>query len=299
MRALSPFPLLVAVYALAGCGSNPEPIDYSRYLRVGVDVSEEANAVIETLGEAGWVLDRRIDGTGFAALLFSRHGLSAARLVTERGVAIAWGGNGEVERFHIVGVDGTRRGQVQSREVILGERDAEIPRTCLTRVRVAPGGAPVVTPVIPIPEDPDACVEAFDNVIGDEETEAIVVIRERRLARGAIPSVPVPLVLEDERFRVPGPDLLAGYCEGLEAQRAEELAVARSAGDAEEAFRVGVERAMLGRVCGASEGDQLSRITEAVDGLSVNESLRRAVETARALVRNRFSREPAAEPEAQ
>ncbi|MEM9193018.1 MAG: hypothetical protein AAGF12_27840 [Myxococcota bacterium] len=283
--------LRIGALLLVGCAGSTEPIDYTRYFRAGVEVAEEAEAIRAGFIEHEWLLDRRLDGDGFAALVFSRTGEYAVRVVTARGVGIAVGGEGHHQRLHVEGLDGTREGRVNGRELLLGERDSTIPRTCLLRIRVDRDGGARTYAVTPMGEDPDACVEAYDDLFGDPELEALVVLRERRLSRGEVPAVPVPMVLDEEQYRLASGDRLASYCASLRTQRQEEVQVGRTRGDFDTAFRVAVELAILSRVCGGSRADQLRSFTEALAGLVLSEEQAGATAAARTLIRAGFARE--------
>jgi hypothetical protein len=74
---------------LLGC-TQPEPVqDPLDYLRIGVDPTQEANAVAEDLRLHGFTVGRRIEQAGFVAFDASNGADSTVRIVTSRGPAFS------------------------------------------------------------------------------------------------------------------------------------------------------------------------------------------------------------------
>lgn len=76
---------IIVCLLLLGC-TQPEPVqDPLDYLRIGVDPSQEANAIIEDLRLHGFTVGRRIEQAGYVAFDASNGTDSTVRIVTSRG----------------------------------------------------------------------------------------------------------------------------------------------------------------------------------------------------------------------
>ena len=127
---------------MLGC-TKPAPVqDPLDYLRVGVDPSEEADAVIADLREHGFEIGRRIDEPGYIAFDAASGPDSTVRIVTSRGSMLSlqlpdvrWPERLWVELGPEPRPDFDRDGR---RDVVMSIRERE--RTCLAWAQVDGSG---------------------------------------------------------------------------------------------------------------------------------------------------------------
>jgi len=199
-RLLLPVALAASCTALGciGARQRPDPLDR---IRVGVDPVAESLEVVRALERGGWVLESRVAGRTFVALVLVRSEgpetegpETAVRIVTRRGTALAVDSAEAALRLveppvappHDLDGDGLE-------EILLGRQDATQGRLCLRTLTVGREGAlSVAEEVLPSLGD-DACVEEVRDVLPESGPEALSVHRFHRLSRGLAPAIAVPL----------------------------------------------------------------------------------------------------------
>ena len=290
-RLLLPVALAASCTALGciGARQRPDPLDR---IRVGVDPVAESLEVVRALERGGWVLESRVAGRTFVALVLVRSEgpetegpETAVRIVTRRGTALAVDSAEAALRLveppvappHDLDGDGLE-------EILLGRQDATQGRLCLRTLTVGREGAlSVAEEVLPSLGD-DACVEEVRDVLPESGPEALSVHRFHRLSRGLAPAIAVPLVFERGGWTPVGRARAAPFHRAGAAARREGLAVARQALDVERAYVLAVELAALARSLGAGRREQVLIFDDAVRGLVLSESLARSVANARSHV---------------
>lgn len=291
MRACLAVVVAVAGAAcLSACAPRSSLLpDYSELLAAGVEPTEEADAVIAALSRAGYALDERADGEGFVALGFARadEGHRAVRVVTRRGVAFALDsgtldpggppGDVHVEALPIgTDVDGDGRA-----DVVVSRREAR--RSCLLVLALTEDGGLDALRVDAAGLEPDACLEAFEDVDGRAGAEAIVRVRAPGLRRARTPTADVPLERDEAGvygLRPPPVAYLARVRQRLSAA----LDAARARLDEEEAYTLAVEAALVSRAAGEAPALQLAAFDAAVSTIVWSEAMAEAVRAARAYV---------------
>ena len=134
MRALA-----IVAGLLLSCAQEPAPVqDPLDYLRVGVDPSEEADAMIAELGRNGFEVGHRFDEAGYIAFDAVRGGDTVVRVLTRRGVALSlqapdvrWPERLWVELGDAPRLDGDSDGR---RDVLVRLRERD--RVCLAWARI-------------------------------------------------------------------------------------------------------------------------------------------------------------------
>ena len=82
--------LVIGAGLLLSCAQEPGPVqDPLDYLRVGVDPSQEADAMIAELGRNGFEVGHRFDEAGYVAFDAAHGGDTVVRVLTRRGVALS------------------------------------------------------------------------------------------------------------------------------------------------------------------------------------------------------------------
>jgi hypothetical protein len=281
---------LTCALLVIGCGAARPPLPGDEeFLDVGVDPQLEATALERGLSEAGYGHTQRVEGEGWVALAMTREdGASVARLVTRRGVVIALdetssllGHTRGVLAIEAAPPTGTDVDGDGSLDVLLVR--AESDRRCLLVVHLGEDGA--ASPLVLDPEGlaPDACLEAFRDVDGNADPEAIVRVRAHVLARSAIPTVDRPLERDASGvFRAVDP--AARFVADERRAREARLMLARATPSPEDAYTIAVELALLVAVSGETPERQLEAFDAAMTGVVLTEDLVTAVHRARGLI---------------
>lgn len=279
---------LAGIVAVAvGCGGAHEPEAFPLdELRVGVDPRAEADAVAHALESAGFAVVHRVDSPRVTVLALARRAPlgTAVRVVTSRGVAwFADAGTGsELEAVSLLplehgaappDVDGDGEPEI----VVLG-RTANDPRACAVVLRIGRDDAVTPIRVDTTAIGPRVCIEDVADVDGDGRAEAVAVQRLPELSRGDAPTLALPLAI--------GVDGTAHLCR-CQAYWADvrhrldaELARARAAPDADAAYRVAVELALVaGRADDPTAA--VAAFDEALAGVVLDEEQARAAARAR------------------
>lgn len=273
---------------MAGCGGPQGPPDPLQYLQIGVEPAAETDAVADNLAEAGYELERRIDGRTFSALSAHRpdDGATAVRVITRRGIAMALDGPTETvdaiglvpaasdSPLHDLDGDGLE-------EIAVVSHDRVRARRCLRLLRIRDDARVVPVALENEGVPPDACVEALEDVGGDPRAEALVVVRHRDLARTVVPSVTVPFAGRDGEWALSRGEPQDPYWRDAIAARRRELEAARAALDVESSYRLAVELASLLHFRGRSATEQVRAFDDALRGLVLAPSQAEAVGAAR------------------
>ncbi len=263
--------------------------DYSELLAAGVDPAVEADVVIATLSRAGYALDERADGAGFVALGFVRAeaGHRAIRVVTSRGVAFALD-SGPLDPGGVPGdvhVEVSRSGTDVDGEgradVVVSRREPG--RSCLLVLSLTDDGGLDALRVDAAGLEPDACLEAFEDVDGREGAEAIVRVRAPALMRARMPTADVPLERDEAGVYGLRPPPVA-HLARVRARLAEDLETARRQLDEEAAYTLAVEAALVARAAGESLALQLAAFDAAIAPVVWSEVMAEAVRAARGYV---------------
>jgi hypothetical protein len=278
-------PVVVLVGACGGHGSMLP--DYSELLAAGVEPAEEAARTLGTLERAGFVLDERAEGEGFAALgcVRASDGHRAVRVVTTRGVAFALDSGaldlgGPAGEVHLDiersgrDVDGDGR-----RDVVVARREPS--RTCLLVLALSGDGGLDALRVDARGLDPDACLEGFEDVDARPGAEAIVRVRAPELARARIPTADIPLERDEAGVYGLRPPPVA-YLAAVRERLAASASAARVRLDQEEAYTLAVEAALVARAAGEVRERELAAFDEAVVSVVWSEAMAEAVRGARA-----------------
>lgn len=282
--------LLALVALFAGCGAaRPALPESDELLFVGVDPQVEATALIDGLAQDGYRQTQRVEGTGWVAFAMTREdGASVARLVTRRGVVVALDespsplahtrGLLDVEPSPPSGTDVDGDGTI---DVVLAR--AETDRRCLLLVHLGEDGAASPLAIDPEGLAADACLEAFRDVDGNSDPEAIVRVRAYGLARSGIPTADLPLERDEAGvYRAVGP--AARFVADERRTREARLMRARAAPAPEEVYTLAVELALLVHVSGETAERQLEAFDAALTGVVLTEELVVAVHRARGLI---------------
>jgi hypothetical protein len=267
---------LLAVLA-AGCRRPPEQADLSRFLRAGVDVADEADAVVRSLEGAGHGLEARVDTPELAALAFERgDGATAVRVVTGRGIAFGLDGDPmglqprtphrvELVKPELGGRDLDGDGRP---ELLLGVSRRGASSPCVAVLRVAEGGFVVEVPLDMGATVGDACVEDVGHVGGGDIPELLVVERHGDLLTPDPPTAVLPLTGDQGRW---GPALGAAYrafWDGERKRREEDTGAAPPDGHAAvlRTVRLATELAAIARLTEAGLADQIRAFDDALRG---------------------------------
>ncbi|MBX3274151.1 MAG: hypothetical protein KF729_28045 [Sandaracinaceae bacterium] len=273
---------------LGACAPAPEPVGVERFLRVGVQAREEADAVRARLEAAGWALTHEVETPRFVALAFARGDEErAVRVITSRGLAASLDSHEP---------DGVRRrhGRVTLAEPAARDLDGdgvdelvvsreEEPLPCLAALRFDETGAARALADEAASLREGACVGRYEDVDADGALEAIVRLDWPALSLGEhVAAVEVPLALRDGAFRADG--LPAAFAERERARREAALAAARAAREVAQAADLALELAALAHLAGASIARQVERFDEALAGLVLTPHERDRVAAVRAVV---------------
>lgn len=282
------WPALLGV--LAGCNTGRSPLSPADFLRVGVNMEAEAQAVERTLCAEGFSLAQRRQGQTFVALLFSRGEQRALRVVTARGVPLSLDSHGtQGVLVHHPGLglaaddlpldlDG------DGYEELVVLREGEHARPCLRVLRVEEDGAVREVRVEARRLSADACAEWAGDVDGDGRAELWVPIRFAALSiLGSAPRLWVPLQPSAGAFAFSPP---AGEMAGRMLERlAARIRLAVEQGDIPWLHRLAVERAALARVQQAPMLEQLEHYDAVMGQLEPPRRWWPAMQRARAFIR--------------
>jgi hypothetical protein len=267
---------LVASVVACGPARASPTFDPEEFLRVGVDVRQECEALVRSLARAGLRLRRRVDGPRSCAFeSVSDDGLrTAVRVVTARGGVLGRDGGGEgflrTPRVSLVVPPRAER----AAEILVAREDEERGRQCLEIVVVDAGGLAREVPVVLDDAEGDApCVEEVRAIAGDPEgrVEAITVVSIDGLPVALRPAVRVPLAVDGRRL-VYAPPNEASLRAEIHA-RAAALDAARVAHDTVRAFRLGVELALCALLSGEPLAAAQAHVDHALQGLDLTPEL--------------------------
>lgn len=276
---------LLALLA-AACGATRVERDPTDYLAVGVDPAAEARTLEEALAGEGYRPSSEGAGEGWQAFAMTRaDGSSVARLLTRRGVVVALDeaptplapARGVLRVLPSppsgsdLDLDGTT-------DVVLAREERE--RTCLLVIGVDDdGGArPLVVDTSNLAAD--LCLEAVEDVDGNHTPEAIVRVRAHALARATIPTADLPLE-RDATGVYRRVDAAERFVADQRGERQARLARARAMPDAEVAYALAVELALVSFVAGEAPDVQLAAFDAAIEGVVLDVDLLTAVHFAR------------------
>lgn len=281
--------MLVSLACLvASCGGARSEVPPEAYLRVGVDVEEEAREVEATLVRAGWTRTDRIANDRFVALGFARGDARAIRVVTRRGVAVA------LDSLEPDGVR-VRHGDVHleslgddvdgdgAPEVVVSRASHD--ERCLALLRVDEEGRVTLAADDAEALQPGSCVTAFSDVDDDGVPEALVSLAWPELAiDGVVARLHAPLTLEDGAWRARG--VPTSYAEHERETRTTALVAARASGRIAEVVRIALELAALAHLEGATAAAQVHHFDDALEGVALDDAHRSALEAVRAVLRS-------------
>ena len=196
--------MLAAVLACGPAADEQLRVHDLRYLRVGADLDEEAEATSRNLERAGFGVRARVRGERFRAVGAAMPGDSATavRVITRRGVVLALDAPGPHRAYDVF----LSTAHCESRgcppdpdgdgdeEVVIGTRDELYARRCLALVRVDGEGS-VREVRIQLDEydealPTDACLEQLVDLDADGTFEGLARVRLPSLALGDVPLVP-------------------------------------------------------------------------------------------------------------
>ncbi len=278
---------LLAIAACGGAGTDPHLEQDIAAIRVGVDPRAETREVVAGLGRAGLEVVARVEGEGFVALgARDESGRTAIRVVTSRGIVGDVDVDDPTAPVSLVAtpsldrdLDGDGRP-----ELVFSTVEPARGRTCLSLARVERDGSLLAVPVELGPLGEGSCVESVADVGGDARAELIAVVREPALARGAPPTVRVPLVVRGSGYAPAPPASYRAFWDRERSARREAVASARVAHDLETAYRFAVELAAIARETGGLVVAQTVAFDEALRGLVLTEEMARTVAAARAAI---------------
>lgn len=282
--------LLVLACVVACSAPRPDPLTH--WIRVGTDARVEAERLVASLERAGYTLEHRIESPRFVALGFVRGAdeRRAIRVVTRLGVAVS------LDSHESDGVR-VRHGPVRLvRSPSLGPEDGQLlvardgpDGACLSIVQIDPEGRPSVPLIEAEHLATGACATDVADLDGDGRPELVVGLTwpDLALSEVEVPQVQVPLVARAGAWRAEGIPSDLETSEQVRLARA--LAEARRALDVARASRLGVERAALAHLTGASREVQLARYDAALAGLVLRPDQRDQVIRVRAYIAGGWS----------
>lgn len=292
LAPLKPVALFAALLLTSSCAASAPPPDVLSFLRVGVDPGVEARSLGEALHERGYAVSY-LEGQGFVAVVARRRApeATALRIVTWRGTMLAIDAPDDgFPHRHSVGLRAPPGDDFDldgdgHEELVVAVVDLGRGATCLALTRILEDGRVVEVPTPAPALHPAACVERFQNVLGDARPEALVTARYYELTTDEAPSISFPLVARSPGFAAPSATALRPYLEAERGRRRRALAEAREAGAAELALRLGIELAVLGRFVGDGVAQQLEVLDGAIIGLELTAATQEILAEARRSIR--------------
>lgn len=290
MRSL----LLALAFWGLGCG-GPSPPDFhdERWLKFGVEPSVEADRLRDQFEAAGLAIERRIDGETFSALSArNADGTSTmVRVVTRRGTVLAFDAEPELGRparvelellppplqhTHDADDDGFEE------VFVVGEAGR---RRCVQGYRIVAKGYMKEVESDATALGQDACIARVTDVNRDGVVEGMVPFEHPALACPTLPSVEVPLVVDEGAFRYrPSAPVVRTWLRRRAAVRQGEVASARDAGRVEDVYRLAVELAALESLQGRERRAQVERFDAALEGVTLPDTLAACVSRARGFI---------------
>ena len=278
------------LFVAMGCSAPPRSLRLEDFVRPGVDMEAEAEAVSSTLERAGWERTESRRSERFIALAFRRgEAERAVRVVTGRGVAVSLDShepNGVVLRHGAVGlaaapnpVDVTRDGVPE----IVVSRVGPDGSTCIAILSVDEAGSARAVAVESHMFAPGACPASLADVDDDGRLEVMVTLRWPHLAIDEVPSIDIALGFADGAFSAR--ELAVDYLGAERARRQEALGAARGRHAVDAASRLSVELAALAGLGGASWGAQVRVFDDGVSGLILSEDQAGRLDTIRDTIR--------------
>ena len=261
------------LWLLTGCASTPpDPFLGQRIeLTFGVDQKDEAAAVQASFEEAGYYLDKRIDGQRFAALSFrdAKGRPKAIRVITARGIALALD---SVEAtaldaavsYKLLEPSGPIAADNEYSEGLLVLETRGSGEPCVRPYAVIDNGL-VLGQDLGLPDQASpVCAQQVTDRDGDGRAELVAEYRVDGLPLPVVPEVKALLFANEEGvYSMHGPQAaLDTHYAAEAAQRNEKIKQLAEDHQAMEVYRLAVELALIAHLRGQDAAAQRKLLEE-------------------------------------